>query len=161
MRDTTFRPTAEQLTRLAKAYRPTPDGTALEAFTITQLQYPLNAPGRYPMPAGGLFSTADDVGRFCQMILNGGSYAGTRYLSETAIGEMTRKQTGDAIETGYGLGWSTDQGIFGHGGALATNMSIDPRRGLITVFLVQHGGFPGTGGTCHAVFTQQATALFG
>ena len=50
---------------------------------------------RYPMPAGGLFSTAADVARFCQMILNGGVLDGKRYLSEAAVQQMTRKQTGD------------------------------------------------------------------
>src|SRR5262249_1112701 len=70
MKDTTFWPTEEQLKRLAKAYRPK-DKSGLEETTITQLQYPLADRNRKPMPAGGLFSTASDVGRFCQMILNG------------------------------------------------------------------------------------------
>ena len=48
------------------------------------------------MPAGGLFSTAADVGRFCQMVLNGGTFDGKRYLSEAAVKQMTSKQTGDA-----------------------------------------------------------------
>ena len=42
--------------------------------------------------------------------------------------------------------WSTDGQVFGHGGALATNMSIDTKRGLVLVYLVQHQGFPGNGG---------------
>ena len=41
------------------------------------------------VPAGGLFSTVGDVGRFCQMVLNGGVYDGKRYLSEDAVKQMT------------------------------------------------------------------------
>jgi hypothetical protein len=44
--------------RLAKSYRPDKNKTKLEAFEITQLRYPLSDRiHRFPMPAGGLFST--------------------------------------------------------------------------------------------------------
>jgi CubicO group peptidase (beta-lactamase class C family) len=146
MSDTTFRPTDRQLARLAKAYKPTADKTALEETKITQLAYPLSDPGRQPMPAGGLFSSAHDLMRFCQMILGGGLLDGKRYLSENSVQQMTRKQTGAAVKEDYGLGWSTEGKTFGHGGAFATQMVIDPERGLIVVYLVQHAGFPGRDG---------------
>jgi CubicO group peptidase (beta-lactamase class C family) len=112
------------------------------------------------MPAGGLFSTAGEVGRFCQMILNGGVYQGKRYLSENAVAQMTNKQTGDALKVNYGLGWATGT-TFGHGGAYATNMTIDPKRGLITVWMVQHAGFPGDGGKSREAFQKAAEEQFG
>ena len=96
-----------------------------------------------PMPAGGLFSTAAHLARFCQMILRGGELGGKRYLSEKALRVMTTKQTGD-LPNGYGLGWSTDKnpgGPFGHGGAYATNMQVNPGAGIITLYLVQHAGY--------------------
>lgn len=145
--DTTFVPSDAQAQRLAKAYQPNAEGTGLEETPISQLQYPLtDAARRFPMPAGGLFSTAWDVGRFCRMVLNGGSLDGTRFLSENAVAEMTRRQTADTIAEGYGLGWATgDDGAFGHAGALSTNMTIAPAQGLLFVYLVQHNGFPGDG----------------
>jgi CubicO group peptidase (beta-lactamase class C family) len=161
MKDTTFWPSEEQLARLAKSYKPNKDKTGLEETTITQLKYPLNDRRRQPMPAGGLFSTAADVGRFCQMILNGGTFAGKRYLSEDAIRQMTSKQTASTIPTGYGLGWSTHDGVFGHGGAYATNMTIDSKRGLIAVFMVQHAGFPNDGGKSHDAFLKAVEQRFG
>ena len=83
-------------------------------------------------------------------------------LSEESVAEMTRKQTGKAIKEGYGLGWSTDGKTFGHGGAYATNMTIDPARGLIFVFLVQHAGYPGTDGDkVLPTFMKSAIAGFG
>ncbi len=159
MPDTTFWPNTEQVSRLAKPYKPNADKTGLEETTITQLTYPLTDRKRQPMPAGGLFSTGKDVARFCQMVLNGGQLDGKRYVSEASVKLMTSKQTGDALKDGYGLGWSTGGGTLGHGGALATNMTIDPQRGLITVWMVQHAGFPGDGGQSHGVFKKAAEAL--
>jgi CubicO group peptidase (beta-lactamase class C family) len=80
------------------------------------------------------------------MILGRGVFGDRRYLSENAVTQMTSKQTGDAVEQKYGLGWSIDGKTFGHGGAYSTNMTIDPARGLIMVFLVQHAGYGGPDG---------------
>jgi CubicO group peptidase (beta-lactamase class C family) len=158
MKDTTFWPNQEQVARLAKSYQPNPAKDGLEETRISQLRYPLDDRTRQPMPAGGLFSTAGDVARFCQMVLGGGQFKGRRLLSEAAAREMTKKQTGDLKES-YGLGWSTNGTTFGHGGAMATNMTVDARRGLITVFLVQHTGFPGNGGNAQEAFRKAALEL--
>jgi CubicO group peptidase (beta-lactamase class C family) len=161
MKDTTFWPNAQQLKRLAKSYKPNNDKNDLVEIEIGQLKYPLSDRARQPMPAGGLFSTAADVGRFCQMILNGGKFEGRRYLSEEAVKMMTSKQTGDAVKVSYGLGWSTNKDVIGHGGAHATNMSIDTKRGLITVFMVQHAGFPKDGDKAQGAFQKAAMDHFG
>ncbi len=82
MKDTTFRPSASQVKRLAKSCKPNKEKTDLEETTVTQLRYPLSdRHSRYPMPAGGLFSTASDTAKFCQLILNGGVFNGKRLLS--------------------------------------------------------------------------------
>jgi CubicO group peptidase (beta-lactamase class C family) len=159
MKDTTFWPSEEQLKRLAKSYKPTADKNDLQEIKIGQLKYPLGDRSRQPMPAGGLFSTAADVGRFCQMVLNGGTFQGKRYLSEEAVKTMTSKQTG-ALKEAYGLGWATRDGVFGHGGAFATHMNIDSKRGLITVFMVQHAGFPKDGGKSLDEFEKAALERF-
>ena len=162
MKDTTFWPNEEQVSRLAKPYKPSADKTKLEETTISQLTYPLSKRhNRYPMPAGGLFSTGADVATFCRMLLNSGELNGKRYLSEESLKTMTSKQTGDAVKDGYGIGWSTNGMTFGHGGALATNMTLDPQRGLVTVFLVQHAGFPGDGNKSQGAFVKAANEAFG
>ncbi len=177
MKDTTFWPTEAQVKRLAKSYQPDASKEKLEETTITQLSYPLTDRSRHPYPAGGLFSTADDLGTFCRMILNGGTLGGRRYVSQAAVRAMTSTQTGDLLnkgrgENGYGLGWSTDRkstgdsgpaipGRCGHGGAYATDMAIDPSRGLVTVFLVQAAGYPGDGAKAHGAFQNAALGLSG
>jgi CubicO group peptidase (beta-lactamase class C family) len=146
MKDTTLWPSKSQIKRLAKSYKPNASKTDLEETEIGQLTYPLDNRRRGPSPAGGYFSTARDMARFGQMLLNGGALEGKRYVSTEAIREMTRKQTGDAIKDSYGLGWSVGDSSFSHGGAYSTHLGIDTQRQLVTVFMVQHAGYGGADG---------------
>lgn len=161
MKNTTFRPTARQIARLAKSYKPNDAKTNLVETTITQLKYPLDDPGRHPFPAGGLFSTASDLAKFGRMMLNRGMLDGRRYVSEAAVQEMTRKQTPANIPDSYGLCWGTFGGAFGHGGAYATNLEIDPNRGLVLIWMVQHAGFANNGEKAYEAFKEAAIAKFG
>ena len=161
MKDTTFWPDAKQAARIAKSYRPGPGGRGLAETTIGQLYYPLtDRARRAAMPAGGLFSTAGDVARYYQMLLNGGQLGGRRVLSAAAVKEMTRRQTPANVKTSYGLGLSVGADGFGHGGAYSTNTTADTRRGLIFVWLVQHAGFPGQGGKSQGAFKAAALKAF-
>jgi CubicO group peptidase (beta-lactamase class C family) len=141
MKDTTFWPTKEQLTRLATNYELDADGKNIHQHTLGQLHYPLDDRTRTPMPAGGLFSTAGDMLSFCQMVLNGGTFHGKRLLSEAAVRMMTSKQTG-ALKNQYGFAWytTTPGGSFSHGGGDKTDMTIDPKTGLITILMEQVTG---------------------
>ncbi len=163
MVDTTFWPDEDQLKRLAKSYRPKSDATApsLEETPIRTLRYPLsNRAARHPMPAGGYFSTAADVARFCRMLLGGGELEGRRVLSEEAVRQMASRQTPPELKESYGLGFTVNGSSFGHGGAHATDMTIDPNTGLATVWMVQHVGFPGDGATAITVFTKAVAEAF-
>jgi CubicO group peptidase (beta-lactamase class C family) len=165
MKNTTFWPTTRQVARLAKSYKPNAEKTGLVETSIEALTYPLSDNhNRYPVPAGGLFSTAEDVAHFCQMLLNDGEYAGKRILSEASVKQMTSKQTGVLVEKSYGFGIdvpSTPEGGFGHNGAYKTDMWIYPNRHIITVFMVQHAGFPGNGGRSEDTFKEAALAAYG
>ncbi len=173
MKDTTFWPTDAQVKRLAKSYRPNSAHNGLQEQQVDQLTYPLSTRTRHPYPAGGLFSTATDVSAFCRMLLNGGTLDGKRYLSESAVREMTSTQTGNILnggkgENGYGLCLTTSRkarpdvvipGPCGHGGAYSTNMSIDPEKKIVTVFMVQHAGYPNDGGkTVYPAFMKAVDA---
>ncbi len=160
MKETTFWPNEAQIARLAKPYKPNKDKNGLEETTIAQLQYPLDNRKRQPMPAGGYFSTAGDMLKFCQMVLNNGTLNGKRVLSEDAVKVMTSKQTSDAFKENYGIGFSTGATV-GHGGALSTNMVVDPKKGLIYIWMVQHAGFPNDGGKSQGEFRKAADELFG
>lgn len=95
----------------------------------------------------GLFSTADDLAVFCQMILNGGEYNGARILSPLGVAEMTRPRQVTEDGGARGLGWdvyttfSTNRGdlfptgSFGHTGFTGTSLWIDPASETFVVFL--------------------------
>jgi len=95
----------------------------------------------------GLFSTADDLAIYCQMILNGGSYRGARILSPMAIATMTRPHAVSETGAARGLGWDIASsfsvnkgdlfplGSFGHTGFTGTSLWIDPASDTFVVFL--------------------------
>jgi CubicO group peptidase (beta-lactamase class C family) len=124
---------------------------------------------KYPAPEFGLYSTAGDLVRFYQMLLNGGVYNGTRYLSKQSIETMTQVFTPDVKPsgwlggTGYGLTFEVvnqpegtlllhSMGTYGHGGAFGTEGWIDPKNDLIRIVLVQLSD--GTGGAARSVVMQ-------
>jgi CubicO group peptidase (beta-lactamase class C family) len=154
MNDTTFHPSSEQMSRVAATYD-RKDG-ALRAAGAPLIGPPAGA--KYPMPAGGLYSTAPDLAKLYQMMLNRGQAGGRRYLSESAVAEMTRVQTGELKAgftdgMGFGLGWGVvrqpsgvtvmlSPGTFGHGGAFGTQAWIDPQKNRFVILMIQRTGLP-------------------
>ena len=96
--------------------------------------------------SGGMISTAGDYVIFCQMFLNGGEYAGRRYLSEQTVSLMTtpkiRTNPGsDGPPSYYGYGWSvSEEGVYSHGGSDGTNAFVDPNQDLIVLVFTQTPG---------------------
>ena len=146
MVDTGFVVPREKASRLATLYSST-DGS------------PLTPPkdritGRWLHSAGGgLYSTAPDYLRFCQMLLNRGELDGRRYLSRKSIELMTARHV-DAIPISFlrgqyfGLGVAVQEesgksgllstpGTFGWSGAYNTYFRIDPKEQLILILMVQ------------------------
>lgn len=161
MKDTTFYPTAEQAKRIATLHDKK-DGKAVAASS-TGFKMDFDGQERkHPIPAGGLYSTAADLGKLYQAMLNKGELNGKRVVSEKALVEMTKTQTGD-IKTGFvdgmsfGYGWAVvkepkgatevlSAGTFGHGGAFGTQGWIDPAKGVFFILLIQRtGNFGGDG----------------
>ncbi len=152
MKDSAFQLTPQQAKRLAVTYKPGKERGLLEAAEI-----PDPTQQRTPGPSGGLYSTAADMARFYQCILNAGSLNGTRLLSEKSTAEMLRIHTPGIITgftpgNGWGLGWCVVEkpqgvtrllspGTFGHGGAWGTQGWTDPARGLIFVLMIQRQNF--------------------
>ena len=161
MKDTTFWPNAEQVSRLAKTYKPDASKKKLTLGGLGQLKADLSdRTHRFPMPAGGLFSTAKDVSTFCRMLLNGGELDGRRYVSAAALKELSSRQTPKELKDSYGLGFAVGQDFFGHGGAQATGMEVRTKDGLVIVWMVQHQGFPGKGGQAQGEFKKWAVKEF-
>ncbi|HVX60987.1 MAG TPA: serine hydrolase, partial [Pirellulales bacterium] len=94
----------------------------------------------------GLFSTAEDLAVYAQMLLNGGEYEGVRILAPETVATMISPQRvpGEALR---GLGWDMKSGYssnrgetfspraVGHGGFTGTALWIDPELELTVIFL--------------------------
>jgi CubicO group peptidase (beta-lactamase class C family) len=155
MNDTFFVAPVEKRDRIALVYKH--EGGKLvragdEILAGDPTKY--RAGARYPGPEYGLYSTAGDLLKFYQMLLNGGEYNGHRYLSRQTIDTMTRvftppvEPSGWMGGSGYGLTLEIvdkpeatlmlhTPGTFGHGGAFGTEGWIDPHNDLIRILLVQ------------------------
>ena len=159
MKDTTPYPSSEQLERTAMTYGKK-EGK-LVATPGGVLDFARDA--KHPVPAGGLYSTADDLAKLYQCLLNGGTRDGKKIIGTKALSEMTRNQTGDIkagfIEGsvwGFGFGLVSESkgaaenlsvGSFGHGGAYGTQGWIDPKKGVFTILLIQRTGLAGSDGS--------------
>jgi uncharacterized protein YbbC (DUF1343 family)/CubicO group peptidase (beta-lactamase class C family) len=93
----------------------------------------------------GLFSTAEDLAVYAQMLIGEGQYCGVRVLEPSTVATMTKAYE---VPGGLrGLGWDVRTGYssnrgdlfssraFGHGGFTGTAMWIDPELDLFVVFL--------------------------
>lgn len=161
MRETTFSPTKRQVARLATAYKLSAMGSGLEETPIPSIPYPLGERTNLPWPAGGLFSTAADMTRFCQLYLNKGVWKGRRILSEAAIQRMVGRPDWAGNNPVCLLGWfvNPDQ-TFGHNGAFSTVMTLDPVRGMCKILLQQHAAFPGDSNPVIEAFDRVAKDTF-
>jgi len=157
MNDTTFFPTRHQAKRVVTPYLKSDKVPALTETEISFVRGDLWDTKRTVKPGGGLFSTADDLRRLYQMMLNGGTREGKRLLSNESVRELTRTQSGDIV-TGFtdGMSWGIkfqvvkephgvtamlNPGTFGHGGAYATQSWADPANQTIYILMIQRRGF--------------------
>ncbi|MDQ3130608.1 MAG: DUF1343 domain-containing protein [Acidobacteriota bacterium] len=95
----------------------------------------------------GLFSTGDDLARYCQMLLNGGILDGKRVLSAQTVARMTAPIVVSEDGATRGLGWDMNTsfssnrgeffplGSFGHTGFTGTSVWIDRVSQTFVVFL--------------------------
>ena len=90
----------------------------------------------------GLFSSAQDLGILFQMLLNGGTYGGRKYLQESTINVFTRTQTDSYRGLGFDK-WSKRQIIarsaspntYGHTGFTGCCVWVDPDSEIVFIFL--------------------------
>lgn len=159
MRDTGFRPNTALRARIAPTekrsgqenYLGSNAGSLPTAEASRWLRGEVHDPTAYRMGGvaghAGLFSTADDLAIFCQMILNGGEYGGARILSPLGVATMTRPRAVADDGSARGLGWDIASsfssnrgdlftpGSFGHTGFTGTSIWIDPATQTFVVFL--------------------------
>ena len=150
MKDTAFSVPKEKLPRLAQVHTGAGPSLAVDVNRPDPLMIPLG-----PSGGGGLFSTASDYARFCEMLLQGGQFNGVRLLAPRTV-EMIRTNhvNPDPLKTmAPGTGWGMDfqvvmdaaaagdsvsTGTFSWFGIAGTWFWIDPVADLAFVGMVQH-----------------------
>ncbi len=164
MNSTSFWPDVTLQASLATPYRKDKVTGELIAAGNSRFSQPLQDRKRTAIPAGGLFSTANDLAQLTQMILRGGELDGHRFLKPETLKLMTTNQLGDMPKVSFaegmrmGLGFhlvgtptgvteSLSPGSFGHGGAYGTQEWIDPVRRKAYVLLIQRTDLPNSDGS--------------
>jgi len=155
MKDSFIFPPAEKTDRIAMVYDLVSGKLKRAGSSILGGDPALYRKGaRYSGPEYAMFSTAQDLAAFYQMMLNGGTYNGKRLLSRPAVELMTALHTGEMEPAGhspgkgYGLAWTVVKdpigtlqmqsiGTYGHGGAFGTEGWVDAKKDLVGVFLIQ------------------------
>jgi CubicO group peptidase (beta-lactamase class C family) len=156
MKDTGFSVPAGQRGRVVDMPTTTAEGQLVIAATRDAL-HPGEMLRPYPSGAGGLYSTAGDYWRFCQMLLNGGSLEGISLLGRKTVDLMMSNhltQLDPPVNSfskaeGFGLGGYVvldvarrgrlgSVGQFGWSGAGSTYFTIDRQENLIAMLLMQH-----------------------
>lgn len=158
MRDTGFNPSAKLRSRIAPTEKRRGQmnylgdsgadaGSEGEQWLRGQVHDPTSFRMGGVAGHAGLFSTADDLAVFCQMLLSGGVYNGTRILSPMTIATMTQPHAVAESGAARGLGWdiatsfSSNRGdlfplgSFGHTGFTGTSIWIDPASDSFVIFL--------------------------
>lgn len=95
----------------------------------------------------GLFSSADDLAIFMQMLMNGGTFQGRRILSSQAVAAMIKPHNVPGTSIQRGLGWDLQspyskehnaafpKGSFGHTGYTGTSIWADPKSQTFLIIL--------------------------
>jgi CubicO group peptidase (beta-lactamase class C family) len=110
-------------------------------------------------PAGGMFSSPEDVAVICALMLNGGTLGGVKLLSPATVRMMTTNRLDDLPELPepvrrtkpWGLGWRLnhagtpdswgdllDRGVFGHTGSVGNLVWMDPRTKGFCILLTNY-----------------------
>jgi CubicO group peptidase (beta-lactamase class C family) len=151
LRDTWFFPPESQAARLATVYTRTDTGLARAADGPKGQGDYITGPRMSYSGGAGLVSTARDYARFLQMLANGGALGGVRILGPRTVQLMTTDHADTLYSRngmGFGLGFEIledpgragqygNPGRFGWGGAYSSNYWVDPRDGLVCVFMTQ------------------------
>ena len=153
MRDTMFLPPERLRSRIAPTERCRPRKWPCEAGApdVPFLRGIVHDPTARRMDGvaghAGLFSTADDLSRFCRMLLGSGTLGGARVLAAATVARMIAPSTPVGMSDVRGLGWDIDSaysanrgdlfpiGSFGHTGFTGTSLWLDPASKSYVIFL--------------------------
>ncbi|MDE3168434.1 MAG: DUF1343 domain-containing protein [Acidobacteriota bacterium] len=143
MKESMFQPPAPLIPRIAPTERPTKTAAPFRGIVHDPTARNMGGVAGH----AGLFSTADDLARFAQMMINGGSLDGVRVFSPLTVAKFTEPQSPPDQPILRGLGWDIDSpysgnrgelfpiGSYGHTGFTGTSIWIDPNTKTYVILL--------------------------
>ena len=147
MKDTTFNPTDEQLSRAISMYDVKPGRKAQFRAFNKWMPLPHNGPTVFPSAGAGLWTTAADQLKFYKMLMNlGVGENGVRILKEETVLKYLAANTRPAgVKGSYSMGlWANyKNGAMGHGGAWKTRAEVNWRKKELSLWIVQQTGKTG------------------
>ena len=143
MKDSTFNPTDEQLSRAISLYN-IKEGKKAQ-FRLFHPYFPLphNGSQIHPFAGGGLWTTATDQLKFYRMLMNlGVGDNGVRILKEETVKSLLATSTRPEKLGKYSLGLQADfkNGTMGHGGAFGTSATVNWKNKTLILKVVQVRG---------------------
>ena len=143
MKDSTFNPTDEQLSRAISMYN-IKEGQKAQ-FRLFHPYFPLphNGSQIHPFAGGGLWTTATDQLKFYRMLMNlGVGDNGVRILKEETVRSLLATSTRPENLGNYSLGLHADfkTGTMGHGGAWGTHATVNWKTKTLILRVVQVRG---------------------
>ena len=143
MKDSTFNPTDEQLSRAISLYN-IKEGEKAQ-FRLFHPYFPLphNGSQIHPFAGGGLWTTATDQLKFYRMLMNlGVGDNGVRILKEETVKSLLATSTRPEKLGKYSLGLQADfkNGTMGHGGAFGTSATVNWKNKTLILKVVQVRG---------------------
>ena len=143
MKDSTFNPTDEQLSRAISLYN-IKEGEKAQ-FRLFHPYFPLphNGSQIHPFAGGGLWTTATDQLKFYRMLMNlGVGDNGVRILKEETVKSLLATSTRPEKLGKYSLGLQADfkNGTMGHGGAFGTSATVNWKTKTLILKVVQVRG---------------------
>jgi CubicO group peptidase (beta-lactamase class C family) len=114
----------------------------------------------------GLFSTAYDLSKYCQMLLNSGTWKGAKVLSPEAVSLLTSVQShgrayGFDVNSNYSWvkGSYAPENAFCHTGYTGTSIVCDPESKVYVIILTNRT-HPHDKGTSKQIRTKIADIVF-
>ena len=170
MHDTYFHVPAEKADRVVKLYSykkmatdqeasSLPHGTSYEGNARGGLRlsdselyqiFPYSGTGVFCSPSAGICGTIEDYAKFCQMILNGGTFNNHRIIGRKTLEMMQKNGVGHMRgEIGFGMAWDVftpenahntivSEGSMRWGGMFGSDYIIDPKEQLIVLMYVNN-----------------------
>ncbi len=159
MKDTTFNPPSRIYNRIAPTHRVSGEPARGKVHDpLARLMDGISG-------NAGLFSTAEDLARYCRMLLNDGKYRNREVMSSSTVFFLTNEQShgrsyGFDVSSSYSWikGDYAAPATISHSGYTGTSLVLDHQNELFIIILTNRS-YPNDGGSVHRLRREAADII--